>query len=76
MGIKEFVKARPLRAKDNSSTSAAELTLRQSIFPIVLVTTLFFLWGFSYGTSTPTGVSPRPRRSLLTPCHARPARHS
>ena len=50
MGFKEFVKARPLRARQNSSTNAAELTLRQSIFPIVLVTILFFLWGFSYGT--------------------------
>lgn len=51
MGFKEFVRARPLRAKANSSTSAAELTLRQSVFPIILVTILFFLWGFSYGTS-------------------------
>jgi FHS family L-fucose permease-like MFS transporter len=30
-------------------TNAAELTLRQSIYPIALVTILFFLWGFSYG---------------------------
>ncbi|KAG9249070.1 major facilitator superfamily domain-containing protein [Calycina marina] len=33
----------------NSETKAAELTLRQSIYPICLVTILFFLWGFSYG---------------------------
>jgi FHS family L-fucose permease-like MFS transporter len=30
-------------------TNAAELTLRQSIYPLCLVTILFFLWGFSYG---------------------------
>lgn len=30
-------------------TNAAELTLRQSIYPLALVTILFFLWGFSYG---------------------------
>ena len=49
MGVKEFIKKRPLKARDNNSTNAAELTLKQSIFPIVLVTILFFLWGFSYG---------------------------
>ena len=30
-------------------TGASALTVRQSIFPIILVTTLFFLWGFAYG---------------------------
>lgn len=30
-------------------TGASALTVRQSIFPIVLVTVLFFLWGFAYG---------------------------
>lgn len=25
------------------------MTVRQSLFPICLVTVLFFLWGFSYG---------------------------
>ncbi|KAH7347404.1 glucose/galactose transporter [Plectosphaerella cucumerina] len=49
MGVKEFIKRHPLRTKDDVRTNAAELTLRQSIFPIVLVTVLFFLWGFSYG---------------------------
>lgn len=49
MGVKEFIKARPLKARDNGRTNAAELTLKQSVFPIVLVTILFFLWGFSYG---------------------------
>ncbi|RAL60073.1 hypothetical protein DID88_000699 [Monilinia fructigena] len=30
-------------------TGAAALTVRQSIYPITLVTILFFLWGFAYG---------------------------
>ncbi|KAL2406963.1 L-fucose-proton symporter [Exophiala dermatitidis] len=30
-------------------TGASALTVRQSIFPITLVTLLFFLWGFAYG---------------------------
>lgn len=34
---------------DNNQVRAAELTLRQSLIPLALVTTLFFLWGFSYG---------------------------
>ncbi|KAJ3949847.1 uncharacterized protein N0V96_000979 [Colletotrichum fioriniae] len=49
MGIKEFFHKRSLRQKDNVRTNAAELTLKESLFPIVLVTILFFLWGFSYG---------------------------
>lgn len=49
MGVKDFIKKRPLRTRDNERTNAAELTLKQSVFPIVLVTILFFLWGFSYG---------------------------
>lgn len=49
MGFKEFVKRRSLRARDDKRTRAAELTLRESIYPICLVTVLFFLWGFSYG---------------------------
>ncbi|KAL9949606.1 hypothetical protein D7B24_002994 [Verticillium nonalfalfae] len=48
MGVKEFFKRRSLRAKNDVRTNAAEMTLRESLFPIVLVTTLFFLWGFSY----------------------------
>ncbi|KAL7276411.1 hypothetical protein RUND412_000583 [Rhizina undulata] len=31
------------------TTSAANLTLRQSLYPVFLVTILFFLWGFAYG---------------------------
>ncbi|KAI1087839.1 MFS general substrate transporter [Rostrohypoxylon terebratum] len=49
MGFKEFVKRRSLKAKDDQRTKAAELTLRESLYPICLVTVLFFLWGFSYG---------------------------
>jgi hypothetical protein len=44
-----FWKRRSLRVRDDKRTNAAELTLRQSIYPICLVTVLFFLWGFSYG---------------------------
>lgn len=54
MGIKEFIKARPLKARNDVRTNASDLTLRQSIFPLILVTTLFFLWGFSYGMRLPT----------------------
>ncbi|KAK2595078.1 hypothetical protein QQS21_007209 [Conoideocrella luteorostrata] len=49
MSFKEFVRKRSLKADDSRRTKAAELTLRQSIYPICLVTILFFLWGFSYG---------------------------
>ncbi|PIG89722.1 hypothetical protein AARAC_005044 [Aspergillus arachidicola] len=35
--------------KDGDRTRAAELSLRESLYPICLVTSLFFLWGFSYG---------------------------
>ncbi|PFH58881.1 hypothetical protein XA68_13087 [Ophiocordyceps unilateralis] len=31
------------------SSPRAELTGRQSLYPVCLVTSLFFLWGFSYG---------------------------
>ncbi|KAF6842425.1 glucose galactose transporter [Colletotrichum musicola] len=49
MGVKEFLKSRSFRQKDNVRTNAAQLTLKESLFPIMLVTILFFLWGFSYG---------------------------
>lgn len=42
-------KKHSLKTRDDQKTNAAELTLRQSIYPICLVTILFFLWGFSYG---------------------------
>ncbi|KAG8164036.1 hypothetical protein KVR01_005954 [Diaporthe batatas] len=46
---KEFWKGRSLRTSDKKRTKAAELTLKESLYPICLVTILFFLWGFSYG---------------------------
>lgn len=49
MGFKAFMKRRSLRVRDDQTTKAAELTLRESLYPIFLVTILFFLWGFSYG---------------------------
>jgi FHS family L-fucose permease-like MFS transporter len=30
-------------------TGASQITTRQSIIPVALVTLLFFLWGFAYG---------------------------
>ncbi|KAG8628423.1 hypothetical protein KVT40_004296 [Elsinoe batatas] len=44
-----WLKKQSLRTSDSQRTKAAELTLRQSLYPIILVTSLFFLWGFSYG---------------------------
>lgn len=45
MGVLTFVKTRSGFKVDNSrTTSAATLTLRQSIWPLCLVTILFFLW--------------------------------
>ncbi|KFY85043.1 hypothetical protein V500_08759 [Pseudogymnoascus sp. VKM F-4518 (FW-2643)] len=41
--------SRKIVVEDNTVTSAANLTLRQSIIPNLLVTILFFLWGFAYG---------------------------
>lgn len=49
MFTREWWAKRRLKVQDDKTTKAAELTLRQSIFPIFLVTILFFLWGFSYG---------------------------
>ncbi|KAL5315940.1 hypothetical protein ACEPPN_016814 [Leptodophora sp. 'Broadleaf-Isolate-01'] len=37
-------KKHSLKTPDDQKTNAAELTLRQSIYPICLVTVLFFLW--------------------------------
>ncbi|KAL0938603.1 glucose galactose transporter [Colletotrichum truncatum] len=47
MFSKEFWAKRGLRVSDHQR-NRPELTLRQSLFPIALVTILFFLWGFSY----------------------------
>lgn len=44
-----WFKRQSLKTRDDQRTKAAEITLRQSIYPLALVTTLFFLWGFSYG---------------------------
>lgn len=34
---------------NNAVTGAQNLTVKQSIVPVGLVTILFFLWGFAYG---------------------------
>jgi len=34
---------------DGVVTGASQITMRQSIVPVTLVTILFFLWGFAYG---------------------------
>lgn len=39
-----FLKRPKLRSRDDQRTRAAELTLRESIYPLCLVTILFFLW--------------------------------
>ncbi|KAL1858512.1 hypothetical protein Plec18170_002711 [Paecilomyces lecythidis] len=50
MGVKGFLKTRSgLRVNNNQVTNAASLTLRQSLWPLTIVTLLFFLWGFAYG---------------------------
>lgn len=38
------IKKHSLRTRDDQRTKASELTLRQSIYPLCLVTILFFLW--------------------------------
>jgi hypothetical protein len=48
MFSKEFWRRRSLRTPDDKREKP-EITLRESIYPIFLVTILFFLWGFSYG---------------------------
>jgi FHS family L-fucose permease-like MFS transporter len=35
--------------KDKQITGASQITTRQSLVPVALVTMLFFLWGFAYG---------------------------
>lgn len=41
---KFFRKRSGLRARDDQVTNASDLTLRQSLLPLALVTILFFLW--------------------------------
>lgn len=48
MSSKGYWARRSLRVSD-MKRNKPELTLRESILPICLVTILFFLWGFSYG---------------------------
>ncbi|KIW18824.1 hypothetical protein PV08_03113 [Exophiala spinifera] len=51
MGILSKIasKRSTLRTKNTDVTTAAQLTLRQSLWPLSIVTVLFFLWGLSYG---------------------------
>lgn len=37
-------KKHSLRTRDDQRTKASELTLKQSLYPLCLVTVLFFLW--------------------------------
>ena len=37
------------KMSDKAVTGASQLTTRQSLVPVSLVTILFFLWGFAYG---------------------------
>ncbi|KXX82375.1 Glucose/galactose transporter [Madurella mycetomatis] len=41
--------SRKITVSDDTVTNAGLLTLRQSMIPNMLVTVLFFLWGFAYG---------------------------
>lgn len=51
MGVKHFWKSRSGFQIDNrQTTSAATLTLRQSLWPLTLVTMLFFLWVRTHST--------------------------
>jgi FHS family L-fucose permease-like MFS transporter len=47
-----FFKKPTLRSRDDQRTRAAELTLRESIYPLMLVTILFFLWVSSSAYNT------------------------
>jgi len=41
----------PRRSTNTTTKNAAQLTLRESIIPLAIVITLFFLWGFAGGLS-------------------------
>ena len=47
--VEAMENARRRSVVNKSTTGASALTVKQSIFPITLVTVLFFLWGFAYG---------------------------
>lgn len=44
MAKNKIFRKHSLRAHDDQVTTASELSVRQSIFPIILVTSLYFLW--------------------------------
>jgi len=44
-----LMNARKKSMGNKKLTGASALTIRQSIVPCLLVTVLFFLWGFAYG---------------------------
>lgn len=50
MGFKAIIRRRTaLKAGNDTPTRASELTVRESLMPLFLVTILYFLWGFAYG---------------------------
>ncbi|KAH6613857.1 l-fucose permease [Boeremia exigua] len=50
MALKKlFANRSSIQNSNKTVTSAAALTLRQSLWPLTIVTILFFLWGFAYG---------------------------
>ena len=76
MGVKNFLRNRSgLRNKNDQVTSAAQLTLRQSLWPLTIVTLLFFLWvsmGPDYYGEEETWLTVAPRsRVLRTACWIR-----
>lgn len=46
-----WLKKQSLRTDDQQRTKASELTLKQSLYPIILVTSLFFLWVRLFGSA-------------------------
>ncbi|OAL47363.1 l-fucose permease [Pyrenochaeta sp. DS3sAY3a] len=50
MTLKNIISKRSsIKNSNQAVTTAAQLTLRQSLWPLIIVTILFFLWGFAYG---------------------------
>src|SRR5947207_12617133 len=66
------ISKRKITADEGQVTSAAHLALRQSILPCLLVTILFFLWGFAYGLLD--FLTPISKLSLISPPLRRPGR--
>lgn len=63
-------KKNSLKISDKTRTRAAELTLRQSIYPLCLVTILFFLWVRTHARvsqNVPTGMTDSPSGFLIRP---------